>query len=235
MTSRIATRILLLAGIAGPVIFVATFLVDGATRANYDPVRNYVSLLSLGDRGWVQMADFIVSGVLVAAFGLGLRRVWGSSGAGRWIAWIVIAVGLALIWSGLFATDPDQGYPPNEQGPVPGAIQWIPSHPSWHALLHFMGSVVVFVGLGTAGFLTARRGTRLRGLAARAWTICSLITAAIVIGGWLSGFLAHGNSGVPGTAGLLQRISIVAAMQWLVVTAAIELRSPPAAPAVAGG
>lgn len=233
MGSRFSTRTLLLGGIVGPVLFVCTVMVEGATRPGYDPVRHYVSLLSLGDGGWVQVADFIVSGGLIALFGIGLARIW-RCGTGPWIARLVLTVGLALVWSGIFPPDPAQGYPPGTQGPSTGAIYGIPSNPTWHALLHFVGSAVTFVGLAVAGFLTARRGSRWHGPAATAWTICSLVTAAIVIGGWVAGFMTTGLDTAPATAGLLQRVSIVAAMQWLVVTAAIELRSAAAlAPAPA--
>jgi hypothetical membrane protein len=208
------------------VLFVAAFLVDGAMRPGYDPVHHNVSLLSLGDGGWAQNASFIVSGSLIAAFGLGLRRAWSRRpAAARWIAGLVVAVGLALVWSGVFVTDPAQGYPPGSQGPAPGALIGIPSNPTWHALLHFLGSIVTFVGLALAGVLTARGGLLQRGPAARAWIICSVLTAAIVLAGWIAGLVTGGPSGGPATEGLLQRISIVAGMQWLVVTAAIELRA----------
>ena len=225
MIERVPTRTLLLCGVAGPVLFVLAFLVEGATRPGYNPVHHDVSLLSLGDGGWAQVASFIVSGGLIAAFGLGLARVRSRRLAGRWIAWLVVVVGLALAWCGVFVTDPAQGYPPGSQGPSPGALVGIPSNPTWHSLLHFLGSIVTFVGLAVAGILTARRGTRWRGPAARAWTIGSVLTAAIVLGGWVTGLVTGGSGGGPPTEGLLQRISIVAGMQWLVVNAAIELRA----------
>lgn len=225
MASRISTRTLLLGGIAGPVLFVAAFLVEGATRPGYDPVHYDVSLLSLGEGGWAQVASFIVSGGLIAAFGLGLARIQGRRRAGRWIAALVVAVGVAFVWSGVFVTDPAQGYPPGSQGPAPEALIGIPSNPTWHALLHFLGSIATFVGLALAGVLTARGDARWRGPAARAWATCSVLTAGIVLVGWFAGLIIGGPSGGPATEGLLQRISIVAGMQWLVVTAVIELRS----------
>jgi hypothetical membrane protein len=43
-----STRALLTAGVVGPVAFVVTFLIEGATRPGYSAFRNYVSSLSLG-------------------------------------------------------------------------------------------------------------------------------------------------------------------------------------------
>jgi hypothetical protein len=213
---RVSTRTLLLAGIAGPVLFVAVMLIDGATRPGYDPFRQYVSLLSLGDGGWVETMNFVVSGLLIAAFGVGLRRMT-DSGAGRWMAVLVVVAGLAFVWSGLFSTDPEQGYP---AGAPPG----LPPSQSLPATLHYLGSVVGFVSLAIACALSARRGTGSGAPASTGWAVYSLIGGAIVLGGWLAGFFIIGAWGVAPAAGLLQRITIVAGMQWLFVTALSELR-----------
>ena len=54
MSVRLASPPFLWAGVVAPVLFTSSYLVDGATRAGYDPLRHQVSLLSLGDRGWVR-------------------------------------------------------------------------------------------------------------------------------------------------------------------------------------
>ena len=70
----VVTKTLLACGaIAGP-LFVLVFLLEGATRANYDPLRHPVSSLALGDYGWVQSANFVAAGLLTLAFSVGLRR-----------------------------------------------------------------------------------------------------------------------------------------------------------------
>jgi hypothetical protein len=40
----------------GP-LFVTVFLIEGARRADYTPIRHPVSSLSLGRQGWVQVAN----------------------------------------------------------------------------------------------------------------------------------------------------------------------------------
>ena len=69
------TRRLLACGVVGPTVFVLVVLIEGAVRPGYDPGRVFVSMLSLGDRGWIQVANFLISGALIIAFGVGLRRV----------------------------------------------------------------------------------------------------------------------------------------------------------------
>ncbi len=61
------TKTLLACGIIGGPVFVLAFLVEGATRANYDPLRHPVSSLALGDSGWTQTTNFIVTGLLTLA------------------------------------------------------------------------------------------------------------------------------------------------------------------------
>lgn len=60
-----AQRLLLGCGLAGPVLFIGTFLIEGATRPGYDAWRQAVSALGLGPGGGVQRADFIVFGLLI--------------------------------------------------------------------------------------------------------------------------------------------------------------------------
>ena len=50
----------------GPV-FAAVFLVEGALRDGYQPLRHPVSSLALGPRGWIQTANFAVAGTLFLA------------------------------------------------------------------------------------------------------------------------------------------------------------------------
>jgi hypothetical protein len=51
---------------AGPV-FAAVFLLEGAVRDGYRPLRHLVSSLALGPRGWIQAGNFAVTGTLFLA------------------------------------------------------------------------------------------------------------------------------------------------------------------------
>ncbi len=68
------TRILLLCGaIAGP-LFILTVLIEDYTRPAFDPRLQALSLLSLGDWGWVQIVNFVLAGVLNLLYAGGLWR-----------------------------------------------------------------------------------------------------------------------------------------------------------------
>ena len=55
-----------------PVLFVAVFTIAGWLRQGYDPLSTYVSELALGQRGWIQMVNFIILGVLMLVFSRGI-------------------------------------------------------------------------------------------------------------------------------------------------------------------
>jgi hypothetical protein len=79
---RRANRLLLACGVIGPPLFVMVFLVEGATRPGYSAWRHYVSQLSLGEGGWMQIANFLLCGLTSLCFALGLRRtLQGGTGA----------------------------------------------------------------------------------------------------------------------------------------------------------
>ena len=68
------TKSLLTAGaIAGPVYLIVG-LAQAFTRPGFDITRHALSLLSNGDLGWIQVTNFLVSGLLVIAGAIGMRR-----------------------------------------------------------------------------------------------------------------------------------------------------------------
>jgi hypothetical protein len=54
-------------------------LLQALTRDGFDPTRHPLSLLSLGELGWVQIANFVVTGVLYLACAVGMWRVLASA------------------------------------------------------------------------------------------------------------------------------------------------------------
>jgi hypothetical protein len=128
------------------VVLVQMFIRDG-----YDLRRHPISLLALGDLGWIQIVNFFVTGLLILAGAVGLRRaLWGGRGA-TWTPRLAGALGAGLIVAGTFPTDAVYGFP---AGAPSGLV-----NPSWHALIHAFGALVGVVGLATAMFVHARRLT----------------------------------------------------------------------------
>lgn len=200
MSERSTTRWLLTGGVIGPVLFVVAFLVEGATRPGYDSMRQFVSLLSPGDLGWQQVANFLVSGILVICGALGLRRVMTQGPGSRWGPLLVGLAGVGLVLAGVFVTDPAQGYPG-------GGLKelGLPANYSWHAMIHQLASSFVFLGLPVAMFVIARR---FQGEGSRWALYCWLSGVGVVV------FLFAAFAFVDVT-GLLQRVALLLALGWV--------------------
>jgi hypothetical membrane protein len=213
----VTTTLLACGVIAGP-LFVVTLLIEGATRPHYNALRHPGSSLALGDTGWTQDVNFIVSGLLTLAFAIGLRRAlrhgrgstWGPLLAGCW------AIG--LLGAGVFLTDPVNGYPPG----TPDLVK----HPSVHGALHDLFSVPGFLALAVCCFVLGRRFAA-RG--ERAWAIYSVVNGLVILVSFgLSGAAFRQVEGLVDVGGLLQRITVVAIWSWLTLLAVHLLRAPTA-------
>jgi hypothetical protein len=90
----------------GPVLFVATFTIEGWLRAGYDSRGTYISVLSLGPRGWIQMANFIGFGLLFVLFARGVAAAFSDGTASRAGPVLLTIIGISFVASGFFATDP---------------------------------------------------------------------------------------------------------------------------------
>ena len=78
------TRTLLACGVVAGPLFLAGSLVQAFTREGYDLGRHPISLLSLGDLGWLQVTNFVVTGALYGACAVGLRRALRPGSGGTW-------------------------------------------------------------------------------------------------------------------------------------------------------
>jgi len=156
------TRSLLGYGVLAGPLYVTTWLAQALTRDGFDLSRHPASLLSNGDLGWIQVANFLASGSMTVAAAVGMRRALGTGRGGRWVPRLLGAYGAALVAAGLFRADPMDGFP---VGTPAG-----PAEASWHGVLHFASSGVGFPALVAACLVMARRYA---GLGQRGWAACS--------------------------------------------------------------
>src|SRR5918997_1701868 len=91
---------------AAAVLFVSVFVVEGWLRPGYSPVSLFVSELSIGPRGWIQMTSFLLTGALIVVFGHGLRTALKGGVAGTAGPVLLQIIGIGVFGSSLFVTDP---------------------------------------------------------------------------------------------------------------------------------
>jgi Protein of unknown function (DUF998) len=203
---------LIVCGAIGPLLFILVFLIEGATRPGYSAWRNYVSSLSLSDQGWLQIANFLVCGLLSLCFAVGLRQVLRSGRGSIWGPLLLGLFGLGLIVAGLFVTDPSLGYPPGTHGGGPQTL---------HGTVHGLAGLIVFSSLAAASFVLARRFAGDPNW--KGWAPYSIITGVLVVVFFIASTVASvldARGILPGApTGLLQRISIFAGWGWIALFA----------------
>jgi hypothetical membrane protein len=211
----VKTKTLLSCGVIGGPLFVAAFLVEGATRANYDPLRHPVSSFALGDSGWTQSANFIVAGLLTLAFAAGLRRALRSGKGSTWGPLLVGVWAVGLLGAGVFVTDPVSGYPPGAPDRLAGY--------SWHGALHDLFSGPAFVALAAACFVFGRRFAA-RG--ERGWAVYSAVSGLVFVITFVLASAGFGQAAsLVDMAGLLQRVAVAVGFGWLTLLAVHFLRA----------
>jgi len=98
-------KLLVACGFAAPIVFVGTFLIEGAIRPGYDAWAEFVSLLSLGSDGWMQVANFLASGWLLLGFSVAVFQAVRIGAAPKAAPIVFSTMGLGLIAAGAFPTD----------------------------------------------------------------------------------------------------------------------------------
>ena len=193
-------RMLLLACgmLAGP-FYIIVGAIQMTIRPGFDPNRHALSLLSNGHLGWIQVANFLITGVLLIAGAIGLRNSLFSGRGRKWAPRMLALYGLGLIGAGFFSADPGLGFPPG----TPLAHNPI----SWHGEMHFVSGGLGFTGLIATTFILA---ARFRDLAQPGWAAYSLITGIV----FLAAFFGI-SSGARAPMNLIFAAAVVLSFVWL--------------------
>src|SRR4051794_5683550 len=91
------TRSLLGYGVVAGPLYVAVSLAQAFTREGFDVTRHAWSLLANGPHGWIQVANLAVTGAMVIAFAVGLRRALRPGRGARWAPRLIAAYGTGLL------------------------------------------------------------------------------------------------------------------------------------------
>lgn len=160
------------AALAAPV-FLVVAAVQVLARDGFDLTEHPLSLLSNGDWGWVQIANFVVTGLLVLAFAVGLRRRFAPGRAGTWGPILFGLLGIGLVAAGVFVADPSDGFPPGSS---------LITEPTWHGTAHNIAAALATDPAAIGCLVLAGRFSVERD---RRWAAVSVVTAvAVLVLGW---------------------------------------------------
>ncbi len=171
MPASMSIRVRLACGIASGPVFVTVTVAQIIGRRGFDLRRHGISLLSLGDRGWLQITNFVVAGALSFAFAGGVRRVLAGEPSAAAAPVLISGYGLGLVVTGLFLVDPGEGFPPGTASGSPLL--------SWHGAVHAVAPPAAFAALAGTCLLFAGRFARNGRPGAAAY---SLLTAVLAVG-----------------------------------------------------
>ena len=192
------------AGILAPAIFVGVFTVEGVLRNGYDPLKMYISALSLGNRGWLQISNFIVLGLLLFIFILGLSKEFQTGKASRGGIITLYIISVLFFISGPFVMDPTET--PADQMSV-------------HGLIHGISGGIVFLLMPIIIFIFLRRFFSDNNWQSfRWWTlILGVIEATgVIIFTYVSKIPVEQNAYI-NLLGLFQRIALIPFMVWVFI------------------
>lgn len=198
-TGAAVTRSMLGWGVVAGPFYLVFGVILALTRPGFDLSRDALSILLLGDVGWLQGLNLVLSGVmtLVAAVGL-----WRTPGWSRAAAVLVGIYGLSLVLSAFAAPD----------RPGAGTV-------SVAGLLHLAFGGVGFLALAVAAMIASAWFRRRRS----SGSVWSLVAGIVIV----LAFLAGGAlSATPGGVALLW-LSVLVGWVWLAFTCVSAYRAVP--------
>ena len=201
--ARITKSLLGYGVIAGP-LYVAVGLTQALTRDGFDPTRHAWSLHTNVQYGWIQVVNFVLTGLMTVAAAVGLRRALPPGRARTWAPLLITVYGASMVGAGIFHADPAQGFPAG----TPETNTAV----SWHGVLHFALGGVGFLCLIAACFVLASRFAR-DGQQGLAWF--SRVTGVLFLGGFAG--IASGSHG-PTTLIFVAAVLVVCG--WLTTVSA---------------
>lgn len=194
------TRSLLRYGVIAGPFYLAVGIGQGLLRDSFDFGRHPLSVLANGPGGWVQTANFVLTGLMVVATAAGFRRaLWPNS---RAVSVFLGAFGVSMIVAAVFKADPMDGFPVGTPNGPPTSIS------TW-GLMHFVAGGLGFVSLAVSCLFAARAMSRRN---ARSLAGLSLLSGLVILLGFFGGMAIPGSSPVLGIW-----IAVVVGWAWLAI------------------
>jgi hypothetical protein len=206
--SAASSQSLLRFGVLVGPFYLAVGLLQALLRNGFDLKRHALSHLANGPGGWVQTANFVLSGLMVIAAAVDARVLRPKS---RAVSWTLGGFGASMLVAAVFPADPVDGFPV-------GTPEGNPTSISPTGLVHFAAGALGFTCLAASCFTAAWAMSRRK---ATSLARLSLLCGLAVVVGFFGGFV-----GLPlGILGIW--FAVVVGWAWLAV---MSLHLPRLAP-----
>jgi hypothetical protein len=204
------TRSLLGYGVLAGAFYLAAGVTLAITRAGFSFADHPLSVLMLGDHGWMQRANIMITGAMVLAAAVGFSRALRGSSRSRMVGALLLLYGVCLVLSGVFPPDPIAGFPPGEAG----------DQATLAGVLHLAFGGMGFLALAAAAAVLAGWFTT---VGRDGWATRSRIAAVVIVLAFLGGAaMATQPIGVA-----LLWLAVVAGWAWLAGASIATYRTVP--------
>ncbi len=189
-------------GIVAPILFVGIFTFEGWIRPGYIPNEKYVSELSLGDRGLIQIINFIVFGVLFFIFARAVASEFRNKKVSQTGPTLITVFAVCLFLSGLFQMD---------------VMTIPPSQVSLHGIIHGILGGIAFLLMPISCFVFFRRFNQDPTWSSFAtWTLLMSVLLSLTLALFIvASKFTFGRNIFHNWLGLLQRMVLVPYLFWL--------------------
>ena len=200
MKARLPIPWLAIAGVVGPLFFIALVVVQGMLQPDYSHIAMPISALAAWPAGWMQNLNFFLLGTLNAAFAIGLHNGIRTTRFGLIGILLLLASCLGFLLAGLFPWINLNGVPTETPQHVIGAVlvfsgasigllvlsRRMSADPRWHSLSAYVAGtgIVMVILFIVVGFFAIDAGTpfhRWAGLLQRVlvavWVTCQFAVA----------------------------------------------------------
>lgn len=143
------TRSLLRFGMVAGPFYLALGLAQALVRDGFDLLRHPLSVLANGPGGWIQTANFLLTGLMVIVAAVGFQRVLGPKSRAVTVTWFLGGFGASMVLAAFFPADPVDGFPPGTPLGPPTSI-------STTGMIHFLAGTLGFVSLAVSCFAAAK-------------------------------------------------------------------------------
>lgn len=194
------------AGMIGSALFVIVFTIEGWLRPGYDWRSTFISELSIGPRGWIQIVNFIILGILFLVFTRGVAAEFQDGKASKWGPILLAIIGFSFLVSGPLVTD--VASTPRDRMTLHGIF-----HGVFGALVFSLSPVSCFVFWHR--FREDAKWQHLQG-----WTLAAgiITTVAVVLLSAATKQPVQPNAFTPRN-GLIQRMVIIPYLIWIFIFA----------------